>query len=144
MWRLKNNNIVNEKGDVLDVSGGIDKEGQNVIVWKLHNGYNQQWTILYVDDDKPEPAKGELNKEFGLYVERAFYVVSEFGIGRYLDIVNNKLVIKTRNSYTSQLWYFDQTTKTIRSQRYSGKSWDISNSGKSYTVQVWKTNSMWW
>ena len=52
----KNGNIVNEKGKVLDVSGGKDKENQDVIVWNLHNGLNQQWDIVY--SDLPEPPIG--------------------------------------------------------------------------------------
>jgi hypothetical protein len=54
------------------------------------------WDIVYVDEYS-EPKKGELNKEFGLIVERPFYIVSQLG-GRYIEIVDNtKPVIKTRN-----------------------------------------------
>jgi len=38
-----------------------------------------------------------LNKEFGLYVERPFHVVSAMRSGRYLDAIDGKLVVKTRN-----------------------------------------------
>jgi len=33
MFRLKGDKIINEKGKALDVAGGIDKEGQNIIVF---------------------------------------------------------------------------------------------------------------
>jgi hypothetical protein len=36
----------------------------------------QQWKLIYVADMKPEPKKGELNKDWGLYVERDFHIVS--------------------------------------------------------------------
>jgi hypothetical protein len=32
------------------------------------------WDVIYVDEWKGEPGKGELNEDFGLYVERDFYV----------------------------------------------------------------------
>jgi hypothetical protein len=46
------------KGKVLDVSGSIDAENRRVIAWNKHNGMNQQWDIIYVDEAKPEPKKG--------------------------------------------------------------------------------------
>jgi len=32
---------------------------------------------VYADEWKGEPTKGQLNTDFGLYVERDFYVVSQ-------------------------------------------------------------------
>jgi len=37
---------------------------------------HQRWRVVYVDQYEKEPTKGQLNKKFGLYVERDFYVVS--------------------------------------------------------------------
>jgi len=61
MFTLKGDNIVNEKGKVLDVAGGLDNEGQNIFVYSSNNKINQRWTIVYVDEDKPEPKKGQYN-----------------------------------------------------------------------------------
>jgi hypothetical protein len=36
--------------------------------------------------------------------------------GRYLDIVNDNVVIKTPNGFDSQVWYLDYHTRTIKSQ----------------------------
>jgi len=77
--------VVSERGKVIDVSGGRDRENQNVIVWKRHRGLNQKWRVEYVQDAKPEPKKGQLNKDFGLYVLRPFHVVSLMRGGRYLE-----------------------------------------------------------
>jgi hypothetical protein len=41
------------------------------------------------------------------------------------------------------MFYLDATTKTIKSQQYKDKSWDIANVGKSRNMQIWKTNSRW-
>lgn len=39
-----------------------------------------------------------MNEQFGLFVERDFYVVSALPSGRYLDLINNRnMVIKTPN-----------------------------------------------
>jgi hypothetical protein len=35
------------------------------------------WDVIYVDEWKGEPQKGELNEDFGLYVERDFHIVSQ-------------------------------------------------------------------
>ena len=76
---MKGKYIVNERGKVLDVQGGVDSENRNVIVHPRHAGVNQHWEIMYVDKMKAEPRKGQLNHRFGMYVERPFYIVSRFG-----------------------------------------------------------------
>ena len=62
---------------------------------------NQKWKLVYVDKMKPEPKKGELNTEFGLYVERPFHIVSHMSRHRYLDVLGSNLVIKTPNGRSS-------------------------------------------
>jgi hypothetical protein len=98
MWRLENAMIVNEHKKVLDVQGGVDAENRNIIVWNKHGKMNQQWDIVYADEWKGEPVKGEFSERFGLYVERTFYIVSALSSHRYLDLINNRnFVIKTPN-----------------------------------------------
>jgi len=81
--------LTNEKGKVMDVSGAVDAENRNIIVYRKHGKINQQWDIIYADQWPEEPKKGELNSDFGLYVERDFYVVSQLKENRYLDLVKN-------------------------------------------------------
>jgi len=65
-------------------------------VQNKHGRINQQFDIIYADEWKGDPVKGELNEEFGLYVERPFYIISELPSHRYLDLINNRdFVIKT-------------------------------------------------
>lgn len=93
----------------MDVAGGLDNENQNIQVYNKHGRINQQWELIYADEYPAEPKKGEINSDFGLYVERDFYVVSELSSNRYLDIINGRnMVIKTRNGRNTQLWYFHQ------------------------------------
>jgi len=65
--------LINVKTNkVMDVSGGKDAEAQKVIMWNKHNGANQRWRIVYVDQFK-EQNKG-LIEEFGLFANRPFYI----------------------------------------------------------------------
>jgi len=109
----------------LDINGNVDAENRNIEIYPKHGRINQQWDLLYTDEYKGEPGKGELNERFGLYVERPFYIVSQLASHRYLDLINNKhFVIKTPNGRTSQQWYFHQQSLTIRT-KYNNQSWDI-------------------
>jgi len=47
-FQIKGEQLVNERGLVLDVAGGKDQNNQPVLVWKKHNGANQKWKIDYV------------------------------------------------------------------------------------------------
>jgi hypothetical protein len=107
MWRLKGAYVTSERGKVLEVQGGVDGENRNIGVNQNAKKIHQQWDIVYVDEWKGEPKKGELNERFGLYVERDFYVVSQLPDNRYLDLINNRnMVIKIPNGRRTQVWYF--------------------------------------
>jgi hypothetical protein len=73
-------NVNNKK--VIDVQGGRDTEGQNVLVWNKHGKVNQRWRIIYVDS-KQDQVKG-LNKDFGFFINRPFYIVSKMPMGRVI------------------------------------------------------------
>ena len=135
---------MNERGTVMDVSDNQDTENRNIIMWKKSGSLNQQWDVIYVDEYPKEPVKGEFNKDFGLYVERPFYIISQMRTNKYLDMINNKdFVIKTRNGRNTQIWWFDQKSLTIKT-KYNSKSWDITSSGKTNKMQVYSTNTNWW
>jgi hypothetical protein len=86
---------------------------------------NQLWDIIYVDEYPEEPKKGELNEDFGLYVERPFYIQTALASHRYLDLINNRnMVIKIPNGRNTQVWYFDQKSLTIKT-KLNNQSWDI-------------------
>jgi hypothetical protein len=142
---LKDNHfLTNDKnGKVFAVDGGIDAENRNIIVEPRNSKVHQRWRVVYVDEYEKEPTKGQLNKKFGLYVERDFYVVSSLPNKRYLDLINNRnMVIKTPNARKTQVWYFHQQSLTIRT-RYNNQSWDIKSSGRTNNMQIWSTNSGW-
>jgi len=116
LFRSKADAIVNERGNVLEVQGGYDGENKNIAIAKPNGEVHQQWDIVYADEYPEEPKKGELNADFGLYVERDFFIVSQMSANRYLDLIGNNMVIKTPNSRKSQIWYFDQRSYTIKSR----------------------------
>jgi len=143
MFRYRGAQIVNDHNKVLHVQGDVDGEGKNVMIYNQNGKIPQQWDIVYADEYPDEPKKGELNKDFGLYVERPFYVVSALSAHRYLDLINNRnMVIKTSNGRNTQIWYFHQQSLTIRT-KYNNQSWDIKSSGKTNDMQIWSTNSGW-
>jgi hypothetical protein len=79
MFRMKGAFLTNDKGKVLDVSGGSDTDNRNLVFWGKHGGLNQQFEIIYADEWPREPIKGEFSPNFGFYVERPFYIVSQMG-----------------------------------------------------------------
>jgi hypothetical protein len=142
MFRYEAGYVINERGKVMDVKSNLDRETQNIQVWNKNGGLNQQWDIVFVDDWKDEPGKGELNEEFGFYVERPFYIVSELPKHRYLEVVDSHYgVIKTRNGNNQQLWYFDQKTLSIRSKQF-GRGIAVKHNGGSnqWLLATPKTN----
>jgi hypothetical protein len=144
MFRYRGSNLYNIKNNkVMDVHANRDEENRNIIMWKRHNGLNQQWDVIYADKWKRDPKKGELNKDFGLYVQRPFNIISVMKSGRYLDLIGRGFVIKTANGRNTQNWYFHQQSLTIRSQS-NNQSWDIRSAGKTNDMQVWSTSSKWW
>lgn len=79
-------NIVNVRnGKALDVEGNKDAEGQNVIVWRKHNGLNQRWRVMYLDKKTEEPTTG-LDDDSGLYRNRKFYITSRLPEHRVLTV----------------------------------------------------------
>jgi hypothetical protein len=144
MFRYRSGFLVNERGKVMDVHGNRDEENRDIIVWNKHGRTNQQWDLIYKDQYPKEPKKGEYNKDFGLYVERDFHIVTRMRSGRYLDVVDGRnLVIKTRNGRNTQKFYFHQQSLTIRT-RYNNQSVEITNSGRSANLRIYSTNSKWW
>jgi hypothetical protein len=97
MFRMKGQYLTNDHGKVAWVHADMDQESRHIYVAKRKNHASQQWDIIYADQWKRDPKKGELNKRFGLYVERDFYIVSRMGKHRYLSALNRNFVIKTRN-----------------------------------------------
>jgi hypothetical protein len=122
----------NEKdhAKIASVQSAVDTENKYIYMRKREGKTHQQWDLIYEKDWVQEPTKGNMNNDFGLRVDTDFHIVSGLGSGRYIDYVTRNLVIKTQNGRKSQLWYFHQPSRTVRS-REKNQSIDIHNSGKS-------------
>jgi hypothetical protein len=142
-WRAPYLANYKEKSKVVEVSGQ-DTENRNIWIREKTGKINQQWEVIYIKDMQREPKKGEMNKDFGLVVEKDFHIISALPSGRYLDILGSNIVIKTQNGRNTQKWFFDQNTRTIKSRSSTGKSFDIETSGKGSNMQIYNTNSNWW
>jgi len=104
LFRLEDDNLVNDHGKVMTITNDLDRENQNIGIFDKNGKVGQNWDIIYADEMPPELKKGELNKDWGFKVNTPFYVVSNLPDGRYLDFLGRNLVIKRRNSYSSQEW----------------------------------------
>jgi hypothetical protein len=59
MFRLKDGKfIMNEKGKVIAVDGGLDAENRNIVMEGRNNKVHQRWRVVYVDEYEKEPTKG--------------------------------------------------------------------------------------
>jgi hypothetical protein len=144
MFRVQGSHILNEKGWALSILNNQDVENKHITAnEKADDRIAQQWDVVYADEWKGEPGKGELNPEYGLYIERPFYIKSALGSHRYLEVINNRqMVIKTPNSHKTQIWWFDQKSFTIKT-KLNNQSFDIKSKGKTNEMQIYTTNSQW-
>jgi hypothetical protein len=100
----------------LSVDGTKDLEGQAVIVDGNQNRRDQRWKVIYVDKAAATETKG-LNEEFGFHINRPFYIRSRLPMQRVLEChgANNVWLKRWRKNTLAQQWYFDEVSKTIKS-----------------------------
>jgi hypothetical protein len=136
-------NIYNNR--VLDVHGGNDKEGQIVFKYGRHNGANQKWEILYLDEKDKEPETG-LDEDSGLYRNRPFYLISRLPKHRALTVSHGRYlrISDKKKDNPHQIFYFDHLTRTVKSKAYTAKSWSIPNRGRNNALDIETTNARWW
>lgn len=83
---------------------------------------SQQWELIYVDEITKEYKTGEFNKEYGFVVNKDFYIISQLPTRRFLtSLTTSNVSIKTRfdQNSSSQKWYFEQNSRTIKSRRFN-------------------------
>ena len=148
LFKYDDSQIVNIKNPhSMEVYQNRDIENQNIVMSKSNGKINQLWDIIYVDEWKGEPKKGELNEDFGFYVERPFHIVSMLPRRRYLQRLDQtshqEIVIKQPNSYKSQVWFFDQKSLTIKCGKHPTYSLNIHGNGGSNYLNARNTQSNW-
>lgn len=137
---------IRETNKCAEVNGNKDLEGQAVSIGGRQNGLNQRWTILYLDKKAATETKG-LNEEFGFHINRPFYLVSELPFNRVAECVgaNNVALKRWRKNVLGQQYYFDEVSKTIRSQQWKNYAMEIQSNGGSNNLRFTSgINSRWW
>jgi hypothetical protein len=121
-------NFINKKA--LTVDQNKDLEGQKVIVWKKHNGWNQRWRLVYVDSAKKERSKG-YDSEYGFYINRLMYFRSRMPMQRIAEAVSSYVRLRryTASRKRQQTWKFDRTSNTIKSDYTRSYSMYIQSNG---------------
>jgi len=116
MFRYSNKMIINVKGKVMEVSGKQDVEGQEVVTGSNSKAIHQQWNIIYTDKEVEMKTKGV--SDWGFHIGRPFYIITKMGSGRAIEVTGGRnLVLKWKAwNKVSQQFFFDNKTKTIKSQ----------------------------
>jgi hypothetical protein len=131
---------------VLDVHGGADQEGRPVIVWPQHNGPNQKWKVVYLDEAEKTQEKG-LEEEFGFHINRPFYFSSRLPMKRVAECVGASDVRLRRyiSGRKEQQWWFNGVSKTIHSNHWKNYVMEIPGNGGQNSLRMTSNiNSRWW
>lgn len=128
-FRFRGDRVENIRGVVLTVEGNVDKDGQNVIVWKKSNGLSSRWNFVYADQ----------NGQDGLIPGKPFRLVSQMKSGRVLTQAGNNVVIRTRNDKEAQIFILDEKSKTIEPYKNRSVSLDIADWGHNRYTKFEKT-----
>lgn len=127
MFKFTGGNFINVlTGKAFDIRGASDTEGNDLTVYNNHGALNQRFKIEYLDKQKAEQTKG-LNEEYGLHINRPFFIVSKSAMNRVITVAGGyNLVITVRESANKrQQWTFDQSSKTIKSVQFRDRSIDV-------------------
>jgi hypothetical protein len=102
----------------------------------------QRWEIIYVDDAPKMPTQF-LNKEFGFYINRPFIFVSWMNNRKSLEMQQQKSLLINSKDFNNiaQQFYFDQTTKTVKSVLYRDLSISLNTGNDNAELQT--TNAQW-
>jgi len=129
--------VKNERGLVLDVSGSVDKDGQNVIVWKKagDKALNQHWKVEYVDADIIQN---------GIIPDKPFRILTKMNSGRALTRAGDNVVIRdVQQKNYDQIFVFDSETGSIQPQRDTNVSLDIGDEGRGRYSHFVKEQDVW-
>jgi hypothetical protein len=137
---------IQDQNRCIDVSGGKDEEGREVIVWKKHGGANQRWKVIYQDEAEKVQEKG-LNENFGWHCNRPFYMVSRLPLKKVAEMVGASNIALKRfvKGRLAQQFWFDCTSKTIKSQQWKNYCLTIPSNGGSNELKATSgCSSRWW
>jgi hypothetical protein len=147
MWKYSGEHFLNfvQTNKALDVYQNKDVEGQQIIVWNRHNGWNQRWRVIYTDKASKERSKG-FDREYGFYINRPFYFRSRLPMWRVAETVSNYLRLRRYNvsRKRQQTWKFDRVSNTIKSEYTKSYSIYVASNNSDTYLRITTTNSRWW
>jgi hypothetical protein len=150
-YEASSGRVINEKGKVLQPQGPYkdsDQQSRYIYAATPVEDDRDKWDVTYVKEYEAEQlSKGDYNPDWGFKIETDFHIVSRMGSRKYVDLISNNVVLKRPNGFNSQVWYFDNTTKTIRSRRTTSYSLQIKSSGATSgkgMMVITSTASRWW
>jgi hypothetical protein len=86
-----------------------------------------------------------MNKEFGLEINRPFYIVSKMWMRRVATLAGRKIKLQTLSRKNlGQQFFFDEASKTIKNQQRKDLSLEIQSAGKGYVKLRMATTSARW
>jgi hypothetical protein len=89
-----------------------------------------------------------LNEEFGFVIGKPFYLISRLPMKRVVESVGASQVRLRRFkglTYKQQQWFFDQKSKTIRSNHWKNYCMNIPSNGNANALTgVSSITSRWW
>lgn len=87
LWKMNGPYLTNIKGQVASLGTDVTHDthmGHVKTVTLNKSRPEQKFEIVYLDQWKGDPKKGELNRDFGFRVDVDFHIVSELASRRYL------------------------------------------------------------
>lgn len=146
MFKFTGNYFVNIKGKTLSINKDTHMDILQFIPKNKSkfNGLNQKWSLKYMDELPKPPKKGDWCSEYGFHHMRDFHLVSALPAGRYLDYIGTQTVIKVPNGRSTQTWYFDWVTRSVRSRATTAKGLHLQSNGNANQVIISGVTSQWW
>ena len=85
-----------------------------------------------------------MNKEFGLEINRPFYMVSKMWMSRVATLAGMDIKLQTLSrTNLAQQFFFDGASKTIKNKQRSNLSLEIQNSGTGTNLRMSTTTARW-
>jgi hypothetical protein len=109
--------FINVKGKVIEVESKRDVEGNGITMGTKTKAKHQQWNVVYSEKEVAMKKDG-ISTDFGFHIGRPFYIITALGSGRAIEVTGGRnLVLKWKKfNSVSQQFYFDNATKTLKSQ----------------------------
>lgn len=147
MFRYHNHELINmlHANRLIDVSGGRDRDNNNVHIWKPNGSPAQKWDVVYVDEfDKYQGRGPKRPLNGGFKTDEQFYIVSSMNRNMVLSLRGNRFVLATKKGSAGQLFSYDAKNQSIVSAEDPSKAVSIKNRGKGRQVVAEAPNTQWW